>query len=192
MERREEEDVGLMLALRGGDLDAFEALYRRWSGPLARYLERMLRDRASAEDLVQEAFLRVYGARERYQPGARFSTWLYTIATRLALNELRRPSRRAVHRETGADGDPGPGALVGPEAGIDEVVDARRTRARVEEILAKLPERQRAALWLAAVEGLSYAEVAEALETTEKSVKALVHRARSALADHLARKRSVA
>lgn len=187
-----EEDVRLMLALREGDIHAFEALFQRWAGPLLRYLGRMLRDQGSAEDLVQEAFLRVYRARERYEPGARFSTWLYTIATRLALNELRRPSRQARHSDVEPGYGEGSAALAADEPAVDDVVHARRLGASVEEALGELPERQRVALWLAAVEGLSYAEVASALETTEKSVKALVHRARSALAERLATERSFA
>jgi len=169
-----EENVQLMLALRAGDAAAFDVLFRRWSGPLLRYLERMLRDRAVAEELVQEAFIRVHEARERYRPDARFSTWLYRIATNLALNELRRPRHRAVHRSA----DAGPGT--------EAVVDARRRGAAAARALGELPEKQRAALCLAAVEGLSYAEVAEALDVTEKAVKSLVHRARSSLARRLA------
>ena len=172
-----------MLAFRAGDAGAFDALFRRWSGPLLRYLERMVRDPAAAEELVQEAFIRVHGARERYTPDARFSTWLYRIATNLALNELRRPRRRAPHHSTDA-ADAAPLAAEAP--GTDDVVAARREAEAVLHALDELPEKQRAALCLAAVEGLSYAEVAEALEVTEKAVKALVHRARSSLAKRLA------
>lgn len=181
-----DEDVQLMLALRAGDESAFDVLFQRWSAPLLRYLERMLRDAASAEELVQEAFLRLYRARERYQPDARFSTWLFTIANRLALNELRRPRHRSPHQSTDDDGDGAPLVLAAEQAGVDDVVNARRVGKSVEQALGTLPERQRAALWLTAVEGLSYAEVAVSLETTEKSVKALVHRARAALAERLA------
>lgn len=177
-----DDDVQLMLAFRGGDLDAYETLFRRWAAPLLRYLERMTRDAAVAEELVQEAFFRVHRARERYQPQAKFSTWLYQIATNLARNELRRPLRRGPHRSLDAEGAP---ALPGPPARIDEVVDARRLSAAVERELAELPENQRAALWLSAVEGLAYAEVAEALGVTAKAVKALVHRARVTLAEKL-------
>ncbi len=99
-----DEDVRLMLAFREGETAAFDELFRRWSGPLLRYLERMVRDLSTAEELVQEAFLRVYRARDRYRPDARFSTWLYRIATNLALNELRRPCHRSVHRSTDEDG----------------------------------------------------------------------------------------
>jgi RNA polymerase sigma-70 factor (ECF subfamily) len=179
---QEDDDVRLMLAFRDGDVSAFDTLFARWAGRLLRYLERMVRDAACAEELAQEVFVRVFRARESYRPEARFSTWLYTIATRVALNELRRPRRRSPHES--ADGEAAPVLVAGsPEP--DRVVDAQRTGRAVEEALAELPERQRSALWLAAVEGLSYAEVAESLGTTPKSVKALVHRARVSLARSL-------
>lgn len=174
-----DEDVRLMLAFRAGDTAAFDELFRRWSGPLLRYLERMVRDLATAEELVQEAFLRVHRARDRYSPDARFSTWLYRIATNLALNELRRPRRRDPHDSVDAEGAP---ALVSATPPSDEVADARRRGDAVARALEALPERQRAALLQSAVEGRSYAEIAEALDVTEKAVKALVHRARSNLA----------
>ena len=177
-----DEDVRLMLAFGAGDAAAFDALFRRWSAPLLRYLERMVRDRAAAEELVQEVFLRVHRARDRYAPEARFSTWLYRIATNLALNELRRPRLRRPHRSTD-DEDAAP--LVADTPAADDVADARRRGAAAWRELGQLPEKQRAALCLSAVEGLSYAEVARALDVTEKAVKALVHRARSTLAQRL-------
>ncbi len=178
-----DDDVRLMLAFAAGDEAAFAALFERWSRPLLRYLERLVREAATAEELVQEAFVRVHRARESYRPEARFSTWLYRIATHLAWNELRRPHRRAPHDSVDAGAEV---EVVAPGAAVDELVHARRVSAEVEVALAALPERQRAALWLAAVEGQSYAEVAAALATSEKAVKALVHRARAALAEALA------
>src|SRR5262249_19963420 len=172
-----------MLAFAAGDEAAFAALFERWSRPLLRYLERLVRESATAEELVQEAFVRVHRARDQYRPEARFSTWLFTIATNLAWNELRRPRRRLPHDSVDAERAV---AVAAPGAPVDELVHARRISAEVELALAALPERQRAALWLAAVEGQSYAEVAAALATSEAAVKALVHRARSALAEGLA------
>jgi RNA polymerase sigma-70 factor (ECF subfamily) len=178
-----DESVRLMLAFRDGDESAFDGLFQRWAGPLLRYLERMVSDTATAEELVQEAFLRVHRARERYTPEARFSTWLYRIATNLALNELRRPARQARHERYERSGeDDAPLELAAEAVEPEALADARRAGAALAVRLAALPERQRAALWLTAVEGLSYAEVARSLETTEKSVKALVHRARASLA----------
>ena len=181
-----DEDVRLMLAFCEGDAAAFETLFRRWAGPLLRYLERMLGEAGAAEELVQEAFLRVHRARSSYRPDARFSSWLYRIGTNLALNELRRPARRAPHASvegTEMDGEPLPAAR---EPASEELVDARREVRALDGALRELPERQRAALWLVAVEGHSYAEVAASLEISEPAVKALVHRARTSLAAQLA------
>ena len=165
--------------LRDGDESAFDQLFHRWAGPLLRYMERMVGDAATAEELVQEAFFRVHKARDRYEPTARFSTWLYRIATNLALNELKRPRRRHHHEEEENS------VLVSADPSTESQIDHRKMGGAVEEMLQKLPERQRMALWLSAAEGHSYAEVAQILETTEKSVKALVHRGRAALVDRL-------
>ena len=182
-------DATLMLAFRDGDDDALATLYRRWAGPVLRFLERMVRERATAEELTQETFVRVHGARERYSAEARFSTWLFRIARNLALNELDRARNKTAHLSTDAparsDDERPVLTLVAGGAGVDELAEARRDRSRVEAELARLPERQRTALWLAAVEGHSYAEIAEVLETTTQSVKALVHRARATLADRM-------
>jgi len=177
-----EEDVRLMLAFREGDEAAFDALFGRWAGRLLRFLERMVGDRAVAEELVQETFLRVHRARKRYTPTARFSTWLFTIAENAARNELRRPFRRARHQSVDEERAGAPREIPSGEPATDAVAHARVLQTRVAAALEALPERQRAALWLCAVEGLAYAEAAQALVTSEKSVKALVHRARVALA----------
>ena len=177
-------DSQLMLAFAAGDRGAFDALFARWAGPLLRYLERMVRDTATAEELVQEAFLRVHRARDRYRPSARFSTWLYRIGTNLALNELRRPRRSRPHASR--DDEPGAAPLLhaaGPAP--DDHAHARRVSRELERALEALPPRQRVALWLVAVEGLSYVEAGEALEASVSSVKSLVHRARSQLAQQL-------
>lgn len=178
-----DEDVELMLALGRGNDDAFDVLFSRWGGRLLGYLQRMVSDAATAEDLVQEAFLRVYRARESYQAESRFSTWLYRIATNLALNELRRPRRRRPHAST--DDETAPIPLVSRAPAPDLAAEARMAVDEVSIELARLPERQRMALWLSAVEGQSYAEIAAALGTTDKSVKSLVHRARAGLAGKL-------
>ena len=179
-----DEDVQLMLAFCDGDARAFDTLFERWSARLLHYLERMLRDPGAAEELTQEVFLRVYRSRDRYRAEARFSTWLYRIATNLALNELRRPHRRDPHKSV----EEGP-ELAARSPAVDAVVHARRESESVREVLEELPEKQRAALLLAALEGCSYAEIAETLEVSEKAVKALVHRARTGLATKLAERK---
>ena len=180
-----DDDRRLMQAFCDGDESAFDALFRRWSGRVLRFVERMIREPAVAEELLQETFLRVHRAREKWEPSARFSTWLFTIATNLALNELRRPFRRSFHESTDAEREGAPRELAAEAPAVDEVAHVRRVAGEVELALASLPERQRAALWLTAVEGLSYAEVAVSLETSAQSVKALVHRGRAALAERL-------
>jgi RNA polymerase sigma-70 factor (ECF subfamily) len=194
---QDDPDVQLMLAFRGGDESAFESLFARWGRPLLRYLEHVVKDVGMAEELVQESFLRVHRARERYAPEARFSTWLYRIATNLAFNEMRRAYRRNPHQSLDApvEGSSGAGlklegVIAAPGPGVDDIAAARFEGARVESALARLPDRQRMALWLSAVEGWRYAEIAEAMETSEKSIKALVHRARAGLTAGMATKMS--
>jgi RNA polymerase sigma-70 factor (ECF subfamily) len=188
-----------MLSFCEGDDTAFDALFARWSQPLLHYVQRILGEPALAEEVVQEAFLRVYRARDSYKVEARFSTWLYRIGTNLALNELRRAVRKQPHwrieegyGEQDGDGMSDQGSsgrfgvvrhLESTERPSDERVGTERKMERVETALGKLPERQRAALWLCSVDGLSYGEVAQVLDTTEKSVKSLVHRGRKTLAE---------
>ncbi|NNL86478.1 MAG: sigma-70 family RNA polymerase sigma factor [Myxococcales bacterium] len=170
-----------MLAFAGGDASAFERLFQRWAKPLLRYLERLVGDNAVAEELVQDSFLRLHRARDRYRPDARFSTWLYTIATNTARNELRRPFRRHPHDAEAV----AMGTIASRVPAADTRAGARLEGRAVLERLELLPDRQREALLLVA-EGLSYAEIAEAQGSSVSAVKASVHRARSKLADRLA------
>jgi len=183
-------DIRLMLAFQQGDEMALSDLYSKWAGPLLRYLERMVRERATAEELVQETFIRVHGAKDRYSGEARFSTWLFRIGRNLALNELDRAHRRMPHLSTDKmndrDGKTPVLSLVSNGPSAESILDTRRAASKLEAHLAELPERQRSALWLAAVEGHSYEEIAEVLETSISSVKSLVHRARANLADRMA------
>jgi len=191
---RDDPDIRLMLAFRGGNDAALSDLYRRWAGPLLRYLERMVKDRATAEELLQESFIRVHQARDRYEPEARFSTWLFRIGRNLALNELDLARRRKPHFSTDterSEDDSRPRlTLVSSTPSAESVIEARRTRDLVDGFLAELPERQRSALWLSAVEGHSYAEIAEILGTSNQSVKALIHRGRATIAERISQARA--
>jgi RNA polymerase sigma-70 factor (ECF subfamily) len=172
-----DEGSQLMLRFQQGDRAAFDVLFRRFSRPVLGFLTRMVRDRGRAEELAQETFVRVYQARDRYQPRAKFTTFLFAIAHNLALNELARarhaletslePAQRAV--------------LVDPGPGADQLLEASRAQARLERALGDLPERQRAALLLRSTENLGYDEIAAALEVSVSSVKSLLHRARERL-----------
>jgi RNA polymerase sigma-70 factor (ECF subfamily) len=174
-------DAELMVRFREGDRSAFEQLFHRYTPPLVSFLARMVPERARAEELAQEVFVRIYQARNRYEPRARFSTFLFGIAHRLALNDLDRAHRK---RERALDPDSiGRLADAGPLA--DEAYAGSRTAERVDAALAGLPARQRAALLLRVQEELGYDEIASILATTTASVKSLLHRARESLASQL-------
>jgi RNA polymerase sigma-70 factor (ECF subfamily) len=173
-------DVETMLALQRGDLRAFDLLYARWQLPVHRFVSRML-GRPGAEDVVQEVFVRVYRARERYKPLASFRAWLFRIAAHLCSNERRRASARLevvstapVELASPASDDPGRQA------------EGRQLQHAVDRALEVLPERQRAAVLLARYEGCSMAEIAEILEISPGAAKLLLHRAREQLRRELA------
>jgi len=178
-------DLELMLRVSRGDADSFGVLLNRYRGPLLNYFVRMVRDPALAEDLAQEAFLRVYQARERYQPEARFTTWLYRIATNLALNALRdrrcEPVVLEAALESGSDS-------VSP---LDRAVDGRPTveerlaesdrRRFIREAIEALPEKQRAAVILHKYQDVDYRQIASILKVSESAVKSLLFRAYESL-----------
>lgn len=171
-------DLELMLRVRGGDAESFEVLLNRYRSPLVGFFVRMVRDRALAEDLAQDAFLRVYQARERYQPGARFTTWLYRIATNLALNALR--DRKPSDSLSGGESN--------GRIGITELIADKRPTAEqelmlsdrerlVREAIEALPERQRAAVILQRYQEVDYRQIGTILGMSEGAVKSLLFRA---------------
>ena len=176
-------DVRLMLAFRAGDESALSDLYRRWAGPLLRFLERMVRERSIAEELMQETFLRVHGARDRYAPDARFSTWLYRIAFNLCVNR----SERQVPREARALAEGVADELHDPQVPDPSTALERDDVVRaVRAAIAALPGRQRMALLLARYHEVPLAEIGTVLGIGEKAAKSLVHRAREGLRQELA------
>jgi RNA polymerase sigma-70 factor (ECF subfamily) len=173
----QDDDARLMLAFRDGDRRAFETLFARYTPRVLTFLTRLVRDRARAEELTQDVFVRIYNAADRYEATAKFSTWVFGIAHNLGLNELARAHRRYERGDTPLDelgvADPSPAA--------DDKLEATELRVRLERALAKLPERQRAALLLRSEQGLAYEEIATALDASVSSVKSLIHRARETL-----------
>ncbi len=173
-----ERDLELMLGVRRGEEASFEELLRRYRGPLVNYFSRWLRDPGLAEDLAQEVFLRVYKARARYRPDARFTTWLYRIATNLALNALR--DRRGMDAPTDsrnprADAESSAIADLRPTA-EQRLVLSDRARL-IRQAIEKLPENQRAAVVLHKYQELDYRQIAKVLEVSESAVKSLLFRA---------------
>lgn len=178
-------DVRLMLQVRDDNAAAFEELVLRYQHRLLSVLEHLAPSREQAEDLAQEVFLRVFRARKSYQPGARFSTWLFTIANNVASNANRtRYRRKEVHLDASPGGEPRPLEQMAtaqsgfmPTRRLDKEERATIVRAAIDG----LNERQRMALLLSKFEGLSYAEIADIMEMTPKAIKSLLSRARANL-----------
>ncbi len=166
-------DFDLMLGLKNGELDSMEPLLKRHRGSLTHFLYRRVQNAAVAEELAQDVFLKVYRAREGYQPSAHFTTWLYRIAMNRAINWVRdnRHQRGARTLDTYAATRPAPGANPEQELLRDEL--RRKVRAAVEA----LPERQRRAVLLHKYSELEYTQIAEELGCSLSAVKALLNRA---------------
>jgi RNA polymerase sigma-70 factor (ECF subfamily) len=173
-------DLELMLRVRAGDAESFDELLARHRRPLVSYFVRMVHDQSLAEDLAQDAFLRVYQARERYLPEAKFTTWLYRIATNLALNAIR--DRREGSLPVMPEGDPEDGASAADrlpdgkpsvEQALIESDRARLIRCAVES----LPENQRAAVILHKYQEVDYRQIAKILDVSESAVKSILFRA---------------
>ena len=184
-------DVRLMLQVRNGNAAAFESLVEKHQRKLVMVLEHMVRDRAHAEDLAQDVFLRVYRARERYVPTAKFSTWLYTITHNVASNWMRKASRR---KEVNLVSSPSGSMPVRPLDTMAKdkstlmparLADQKEMGAVIREAIGSLGERQRMAMLLSKYEGMSYIEIAEAMELTTQAVKSLLSRARGNLKEAL-------
>lgn len=167
-----------MLRVKDGDREAFRALFEKHSGSVARFAAGFVGAAARADELMQDVFLQVYRSRDRYEPRAKFSTWLYTIAHNLCLNEVRRHDYRSrVDMGGEEDGEPAWDPS-DPEAAEGESYSSQRElERRVAELIAGLPEAQRTALVLSRVEELRYQQIGEILACSEQAVKSLIFRA---------------
>ncbi|MEM7305238.1 MAG: RNA polymerase sigma factor [Planctomycetota bacterium] len=181
--------VRVMLAYQAGNEAAFDELVVAYSAQVYALLTRFLGPVAAREDLVQEVFLRVIRARDRYQPTARFSTWLYRIVFNICVNEKDRRARR---QEVSLEGPSGASEAAGAYSVEDEQapdpssgLEREDAVSAVRRAIAALPEKQRLALVLAKYEELPYAEIARVMDSSEKAIKSLVHRARETLRETL-------
>jgi RNA polymerase sigma-70 factor (ECF subfamily) len=178
-------DAALMLRVKQGDTAAFTTLVEKYKQPVMNLAFRTLRDETEAEDLAQTAFVQAWKSAARYEPSAKFSTWLFTIARNLCLNEIRRRHRHPAESldQTRDDADDQP---------LHQVEDRRIAAApdhllrgelesKVDEALSVLPENQRTALLLCRQEELSYEEIAEVLGCSLSATKSLIHRARETI-----------
>jgi len=181
-------DEALMTRLRGGDDNALAPLMARWEVPMKRYLARIVQNAHEAEELAQETFVRLYQTRARFREGARFSPWLYAIATNLARNRLRWWRRRpAVTLEAWTEfgGEAADESSAGRAA--SGALEQHECVEAVREAVAALPVELREALILCEYEELTQAEAAEALGVTPKAVEMRLYRARAGLRHRLQR-----
>jgi RNA polymerase sigma-70 factor (ECF subfamily) len=181
-------DVQLMLDVKAGDEASFDLLLQKYRLPLVNFLYRMVRDSATAEDLAQEVFLRVYRARKQYSPSAKFTTWLFRIATNLALNSVRDNRYRLfqVSIDAPVEEDEAPIQVPARDLRIDEHMVERDRAEFIRRAIAKLPEKQRVAVLLHKYEEMDYGEIARILECSESALKSLLFRAYETLRVQLA------
>ena len=181
-------DVQLMLGVKRGDDESFELLLQRYRTSLVNFLYRMVRDAATAEDLAQEVFLRVYRARKKYEPSAKFTTWLFRIATNLALNALRDGRFRQLEvsaDESGEDEQPVVNVADQRPSAVERMMEQDRAEF-IRRAIEALPEKQRAAVLLHKYHELDYDEIARILECSESALKSLLFRAYETLRMQLA------
>jgi len=184
-------DVRLMLEVGEGNAAAFEELMLRYQPRLLNVIAHIVGSRDQAEDLVQEVFLRVYRARRTYKPGAKFATWLFTIANNVAVDTIKTIARRhEVKLDARASGPMGANpleaiAMVSSGQIPARQIDKIETREIVRLAIETLGHRQRMAVLLSKFEGMGYGEIAEVMEMSPQAVKSLLFRARGNLRDVL-------
>ncbi len=179
-------DAQLMLRFKDGDNEAFELLFSRHTHAMINFSYRFVRNREMAEEMAQEIFLKVYEAAAGYKAQAKFTTWLYRIATNVCLNEIRKPHFRKTLQSLASDR-----SQDGDAAHLEIASEAERNLERqaishtLRQVLDQIPDNQRIAFILNKYQELSYTEVAEVMRISEKAVKSLIHRAKEALAEKL-------
>jgi len=173
-----------MLQVRDDDATAFEELMLRYQGRVLSVLRHVVGTHEQAEDLTQEVFLRVFRARKTYTPGAKFSTWLFTIANHLALNALRSKKRKPEYQFSSAGASTG--SMNTLEMSVPEnsalmparQLDSQEMRETVRQAVETLGESQKMAVMLNKFEGMNYADIAQVMQLTPQAVKSLLCRAR--------------
>jgi len=183
------EDAEIMLALSAGNMAAFDVLVQKYRKPIIHFMFRMVHNEAVAEELAQEVFLRVYRSRATYRAEARFSTWLYRIATNLGVNHARdtRHERTAptVYLDE-SDTETGTTPDVADQTPSAETSLLRGERmAAIREQVMALPERQRMAVLMHKYDGMDYKQIGEVLKLSESATKSLLFRAYQTLREKL-------
>jgi RNA polymerase sigma-70 factor (ECF subfamily) len=172
----------LMLRFQSGDSGAFHELYEDYKFPLLNFIYRFCQDRRVAEELCQEVFIRVYKSAASYEAKAKFSTWLYRIATNICLNELRSGKYQYELVPSSLDkNDPGKEPLGfedTDQARADDGMEARELNIAVRQAIAQLPKKQRLAVLFSIYQQLSYKDIGERIGCSEGAVKSMIHRSK--------------
>jgi RNA polymerase sigma-70 factor (ECF subfamily) len=182
-------DADIMLRVKAGDDSAFDYLVQKYRRPIISFMYRMAHTTAAAEDLAQEVFLRVYRSRGSYEPSAKFTTWLYRIATNLGVNYVRdtrheRPENTMNLDEPDAETGTAP-ELADKTPNVEEEILKRERLAAIKQKVEKLPERQRMAVLMHKYQQMDYKQIAEVLKLSESATKSLLFRAYETLRTEL-------
>lgn len=182
-----ERDAQLMLRVREGDEVSFALLLERHRTPVVNFLHRMVQNRAVSEELAQEVFLRVYRSRETYEATAKFTTWLFRIATHLALNWIRDEKKEKRNESLNEELIEGAERQVADrQPSVEQSMIHAVKLQEIRKAIDLLPEKQRAAVLMHKYQGLDYSQIAGALSCTESAVKSLLFRAYETLRSRLA------
>ena len=182
-----EQDAQLMLRVGEGDDTSFALLLERHRGPVVHFLYRMVQNQAVSEELAQEVFLRVYRSRSTYEPTAKFTTWLFRIATHVALNSIRDGKKEKGHESLDVETADGMERQVADrQPTVEQEMVHEVKRREVRQAIEALPAKQRAAVLMHKYEGLDYAQIATALSCSESAIKSLLFRAYESLRGRLA------
>lgn len=182
----DDRDVALMRRVREGDMKAFEELVETHQLRVIATVARMIGDETDAEDIAQQVFVRVWNSAQRYEPSARFTTWLFTIVRNLVFNELRRRKRHpAVSLEADEEGNPSHQPADHTAVSPDGALLEEELQGAIQAAIDSLPEQQRMAIVLRRYEELPYEEIGRILDLTVPAVKSLLFRARSELRERL-------
>jgi RNA polymerase sigma-70 factor (ECF subfamily) len=180
-------DAELMLRVREGDDTSFALLLERHRGPVIHFLFRMVQNPSVSEELAQEVFLRVYRSRATYEPTAKFTTWLFRIATHLALNWVRDGKKEKGQESLDEQVVDGVDRQVRDrQPTIEQEMLAQVKMTEVRQAIEALPAKQRAAVLMHKYEELEYSQIARALNCSESAVKSLLFRAYESLRSRLA------
>lgn len=189
MAKPNDPDAALMLRAKRGDQSAFEALVIKYQQAVMNFIYRTIPDQSEAEDLAQNVFVQAWKARERYKVSAKFSTWLFTIARNLSLNEIRRRTRHTAESMDAPINE-------GESSSVRQYEDRKlnpppedlihgELESKVAEAVGDLPENQRIAMLLALDEDTSYADIAQILGCSLSATKSIIFRARETLKTRL-------